>query len=131
MVARELWEATGKRKTAIARVRIRPGSGMITVNKRSASDYFTRKSLLMIVRQPMERVDMGDKLDIDANLCGGGLAGQADALKHGISRALVLMDAQMRSSLKRGGFLTRDARKKERKKYGQPGARKRFQYSKR
>ena len=131
MGAADIFTATGKRKTAIARVRIRSGSGQITVNKRVASDYFTRKSLIMIVRQPLERVEMTEKLDVDANIVGGGLAGQAAALKHGISRALVNMDAEFRSPLKRGGFLTRDARKKERKKYGQPGARKRFQYSKR
>jgi small subunit ribosomal protein S9 len=131
MVARELWEATGKRKRAIARVRIRPGSGQITVNKRSAADYFTRKSLLNIVRQPLDRVEVADQVDVDANICGGGLSGQADALKHGISRALIRMEAEHRAPLKRAGFLTRDDRKKERKKYGQPGARKRFQYSKR
>ena len=131
MAPREIWIATGKRKTAIARVRIRPGSGNITVNRRTARDYFTRKSLLMVVRQPLERVELLDKIDVDANICGGGLSGQADALKHGISRALVNMESELRSPLKRSGFLTRDARKKERKKYGQPGARKRFQYSKR
>ncbi len=131
MAAQEEWKATGKRKTSIARVRIRPGAGVITVNKRSAGDYFTRQSLLMIIRQPFDHIEQGDKFDVDANLCGGGLSGQAEALRHGISRALVRMDPEVRSSLKRGGFLTRDARKKERKKYGQPGARKRFQYSKR
>jgi small subunit ribosomal protein S9 len=131
MAAQEEWKATGKRKTSIARVRIRPGAGVITVNKRSAGDYFMRQSLLMIIRQPLEHIELGDKYDVDANLCGGGLSGQAEALRHGISRALVRMDPEFRSSLKRGGFLTRDARKKERKKYGQPGARKRFQYSKR
>lgn len=131
MAAQEEWKATGKRKTSIARVRIRPGAGVITVNKRSAGDYFTRQSLLMIIRQPLEHIEQAEKYDVDANLCGGGLSGQAEALRHGISRALVRMDPEFRSSLKRGGFLTRDARKKERKKYGQPGARKRFQYSKR
>ena len=131
MAAQEIWAATGKRKTSIARVRIRQGSGVITVNNRSASDYFTRQSLLMIIRQPLAHLDQGDKIDVDANLCGGGLAGQAEALRHGIARALIEMDPENRPSLKRAGFLTRDARKKERKKYGQPGARKRFQYSKR
>jgi len=131
MAAQEEWKATGKRKTSIARVRIRPGAGVITVNKRSAGDYFMRQSLLMIIRQPLEHIEHGDKLDVDANLCGGGLSGQAEALRHGISRALVRMDLDVRSSLKRGGFLTRDARKKERKKYGQKGARARFQFSKR
>jgi small subunit ribosomal protein S9 len=131
MAVQEQWTATGKRKTSIARVRIKPGAGVITVNHRSASDYFTRQSLLMIIRQPLEHVEQGEQLDVEANLCGGGLSGQAEALRHGISRALVRMDPEYRSSLKRGGFLTRDARKKERKKYGQPGARKRFQYSKR
>ena len=131
MAAQEEWKATGKRKTSIARVRIRPGAGVITVNRRAAGDYFMRQSLLMIVRQPLEHIEQGEKFDVDANLCGGGLSGQAEALRHGISRALVRMDPEFRASLKRGGFLTRDARKKERKKYGQPGARKRFQYSKR
>ncbi|MBW2260571.1 MAG: 30S ribosomal protein S9 [Deltaproteobacteria bacterium] len=131
MAAREEWKATGKRKTSIARVRIRPGAGVITVNKRTAGDYFMRQSLLMIIRQPMEHVEQVDKFDVDAKLCGGGLSGQAEALRHGISRALVVMDSEFRTTLKRGGFLTRDARKKERKKYGQPGARKRFQFSKR
>ena len=131
MAAQEEWKATGKRKTSIARVRIRPGGGTITVNKRAAGDYFTRQSLLMIIRQPLDHIEQAEKFDVDANLCGGGLSGQAEALRHGISRALVRMDPEFRSSLKRAGFLTRDARKKERKKYGQPGARKRFQYSKR
>ena len=131
MVVRDVWSATGKRKTSIARVRIRPGSGTITVNKRVASDYFTRKSLLMIVKQPLEQVTQADKWDVDASILGGGLSGQAEALRHGIVRALVAADPENRPTLKRAGFLTRDARKKERKKYGQPGARKRFQYSKR
>jgi small subunit ribosomal protein S9 len=131
MAAREEWTATGKRKTAIARVRLRPGTGVITVNKRSAGDYFTRQSLMMIIRQPLDHVEQNEKLDVEANLCGGGLAGQAEALRHGVARALTQMDPEYRSALKRAGFLTRDARKKERKKYGQPGARKRFQYSKR
>jgi len=131
MIAREEWTATGKRKTSIARVRIKPGTGTITVNKRSAVDYFSRKVLVNIVRQPLEHVQQEDKLDIDANLVGGGLSGQAEALRHGIARALTRLDPEFRPVLKRAGLLTRDARKKERKKYGQPGARKRFQYSKR
>jgi small subunit ribosomal protein S9 len=116
---------------AIARVRLSPGTGVITVNRRAAMDYFTRQSLINIIRQPLQRVEQDGKLDIDANLSGGGLAGQAEALRHGIARALLKVDPEFRSMLKRAGFVTRDARKKERKKYGQPGARKRFQYSKR
>jgi small subunit ribosomal protein S9 len=131
MVAEEQWIATGKRKMAIARVRLSPGTGVITVNRRAAMDYFTRQSLINIIRQPLQRVEQDGKLDIDANLSGGGLAGQAEALRHGIARALLKVDPEFRSMLKRAGFVTRDARKKERKKYGQPGARKRFQYSKR
>lgn len=123
--------ATGKRKTAIARIYMKEGSGVITVNKRNFDDYFTRESLKMIIRQPLEVAGKKDRFDFCVNVDGGGMAGQAGAVKHGISRALVEYDAELRSVLKKAGFLTRDSRIKERKKYGQPGARKRFQFSKR
>ena len=123
--------ATGKRKEAAARVRITEGSGKITVNGREVDEYFRRPVLTMLVRQPLELVDMADRIDIVAFVKGGGLSGQAGAIRHGLARALVEMDATLRTPLKRAGFMTRDSRAKERKKYGQPGARKKFQYSKR
>ena len=123
--------ATGKRKCAIARVYMKEGSGVITVNKRNFDDYFTRDSLMMIIQQPLDIVGKKDKFDFYINVCGGGIAGQAGAVKHGISKALLEYDIELRPILKRAGFLTRDSRIKERKKYGQPGARKRFQFSKR
>jgi small subunit ribosomal protein S9 len=123
--------ATGKRKTAVARVWISPGSGKITVNERGANDYFVRETNQMIMRQSLELLELVDQYDVQATVAGGGHSAQAEAMRHGIARALCEADPERRSSLKRAGFLTRDARKKERKKYGQPGARKRFQYSKR
>ena len=123
--------ATGKRKTAVARVYMKPGSGVLVINKRNFDDYFTRDSLKMIIQQPLELVGRKDQFDLFVNVKGGGIAGQAGAIKHGISKALVEYDLDLRTALKRAGFLTRDARIKERKKYGQPGARKRFQFSKR
>jgi len=123
--------ATGKRKTAIARIWIRPGSGTITVNNVPADEYFERETSRMIMRQSLELIEAVDQYDVIATVCGGGHSAQAEAMRHGISRALCAVDPERRSVLKRAGFLTRDARKKERKKYGQPGARKRFQYSKR
>jgi small subunit ribosomal protein S9 len=123
--------ATGKRKSAIARVYMKSGSGNITVNKRNYEEYFTRPSLKMIIRQPLEITGKKDQFDFNINVAGGGVAGQAGAVKHGISKALMEFDAELRPVLKKAGFLTRDARVKERKKYGQPGARKRFQFSKR
>jgi len=123
--------ATGKRKTAVARVWISSGSGKITVNDRSSDDYFVRETNRMIMRQSLELLELGDQYDVKATVLGGGHSAQAEAMRHGIARALCLADPERRPSLKRAGFLTRDARKKERKKYGQPGARKRFQYSKR
>ncbi|NUO52651.1 MAG: 30S ribosomal protein S9 [Polyangiaceae bacterium] len=123
--------ATGKRKTAVARVWLKPGSGQISVNQRSADEYFERETSRMIMRQPLELIEVLDQYDVVATVAGGGHSAQAEAMRHGIARALVAGDAERRSPLKRAGFLTRDARKKERKKYGQPGARKRFQYSKR
>jgi small subunit ribosomal protein S9 len=123
--------ATGKRKTAVARVYMKPGSGVLVINKRNFDDYFTRDSLKMVIQQPLELVGRKDQFDLFVNVKGGGIAGQAGAIKHGISKALVEYDLDLRPALKRAGFLTRDARIKERKKYGQPGARKRFQFSKR
>ena len=123
--------ATGKRKSAIARVYMKAGSGNIVVNKRSYEEYFTRPSLKMIIKQPFEITDKNGQFDLYINVSGGGVAGQAVAVKHGISKALLEYDVQLRPILKKAGFLTRDARIVERKKYGQPGARKRFQFSKR
>ena len=123
--------ATGKRKCAIARIYMKEGSGVLTVNKRNFDDYFTSDSLKMIIQQPIELVGKKGKFDFFINVNGGGMAGQAGAVKHGISKALVEYDLALRSALKKAGFLTRDSRIKERKKYGQPGARKRFQFSKR
>jgi small subunit ribosomal protein S9 len=123
--------ATGKRKTAVARVWLIPGAGKITVNKRGADDYFVRETNRMVMRQSLELLEVLDQYDVAATVAGGGHSAQAEAMRHGIARALCAIDPERRPSLKRAGFLTRDARKKERKKYGQPGARKRFQYSKR
>ncbi|HPD56879.1 MAG TPA: 30S ribosomal protein S9 [Smithellaceae bacterium] len=123
--------ATGKRKSAIARVYMKTGSGNIVINKRNFDEYFTRPSLKMVIRQPLEITGKKDQFDFYVNVVGGGVAGQAGAVKHGISKALLEYDAELRPVLKKAGFLTRDARVKERKKYGQPGARKRFQFSKR
>jgi small subunit ribosomal protein S9 len=122
---------TGRRKTAIARTRIYAGSGGITVNGRSVDEYFPRKTLQMIIRQPLVLSKMAEKLDIKVNVVGGGVTGQAEAVRHGISRALLLLDPELRPVLKKAGLLTRDARKKERKKYGLRAARARYQYSKR
>ena len=123
--------ATGKRKTAVARVWISPGSGQIVVNGIPADEYFERETSRMIIRQSLEQLELGDQFDVRATVAGGGHSAQAEAVRHGIARALVLSDSERRRPLKRAGFLTRDARQKERKKYGQPGARKHFQYSKR
>jgi small subunit ribosomal protein S9 len=110
---------------------MKEGSGLLTINKRNFDDYFTRDSLKMLIQQPLEMTGQKDKFDFFINVCGGGVAGQAGAIKHGISKVLVEYDLALRSTLKKAGFLTRDSRIKERKKYGQPGARKRFQFSKR
>ncbi|MBI4953501.1 MAG: 30S ribosomal protein S9 [Myxococcales bacterium] len=123
--------ATGKRKTAIARVWLKPGTGEITINSRKSDDYFVRETSRMVMRQSLELLELGDKYDVWATVEGGGHSAQAEAVRHGLARALAGEDPEKRTALKRAGFLTRDARKKERKKYGQPGARKRFQYSKR
>lgn len=122
---------TGKRKNAVARTRLYQGTGQIFINDRPYEDYFPRKTLQMIVQQALKLTKLSDKFDIKVNVCGGGVAGQAQAVRHGIARALLEVDPELRGTLKRAGFLTRDARKKERKKYGQRGARARFQYSKR
>ncbi len=123
--------ATGRRKTAVARVWLSPGTGKFTVNKVDGDNYFERESTRMVMRQALEQLEQLDKWDVVATVTGGGHSAQGEALRHGISRALADSDPDYRSTLKKAGFLTRDARKKERKKYGQPGARKRFQYSKR
>jgi len=123
--------ATGKRKTAVARVWVAPGSGQVTVNGKTADQYFERETSRMIMRQALELIEVVDQYDVWATVQGGGHSAQAEAMRHGIARALIAIDPERRSAIKRAGFLTRDARKKERKKYGQPGARKRFQYSKR
>ncbi len=122
---------TGRRKTSVARVFLRPGQGQITVNRRPFEDYFPRESLRLLVAQPLELTGTATQLDVKANVSGGGLSGQAGAVRHGIARALLIFNDKLRPQLKRAGFLTRDPRMKERKKYGQPGARKRFQFSKR
>lgn len=125
------WYATGKRKRAVARVWMKPGTGTIVINRRNEDIYFPRAISRMIMRQPLELVEMDEKYDFLVNVTGGGLAAQADAIKHGISRVLCEADLAFRPALKKAGFLTRDAREVERKKYGQPGARKHFQFSKR
>ncbi len=122
---------TGRRKTAVARVRLATGSGKITVNGRAFEVYFPLDTLRATVSQPLTLTGNGDKLDVRVNVVGGGPAGQAGATRHGIARALLKFDATLRPALKAEGFLTRDPRARERKKYGQPGARKRFQFSKR
>ena len=124
--------ATGKRKTSIARVHLRPGSGAFMLNERTLDEYFGgHNALKMLVRQPFAVTETGEKFDVLAILDGGGVASQAGALRHGISRALCEFNLELRAKLKKAGFLTRDARIKERKKYGQKGARRRFQFSKR
>lgn len=123
--------ATGRRKSAVARVRLSAGSGKVTINGRSAVDYFKVENMREFVFMPFKATDTSDKFDLKINVKGGGISGQAGAVRHGISRALLELDENFRPSLKSEGYLTRDPRTKERKKYGQPKARKRFQYSKR
>jgi small subunit ribosomal protein S9 len=125
------YNATGRRKTSVARVSLSPGDGQIIVNKKPADVYFPRETLRMVIRQPIEIAGITGKYNITAIVTGGGLSGQAGALRHGITRAIVDMNSDFRSKLKKEGFITRDPREKERKKYGQKGARKRFQFSKR
>jgi small subunit ribosomal protein S9 len=122
---------TGRRKTSTARVFLRPGTGQVTVNDKTFDQYFFDEVHRMLVKQPLQISDAADKFDVLVNVCGGGMRGQAGAVQHGIARALVGYSAELRQILKKAGFLRRDPRMKERKKYGQPGARKRFQFSKR
>ena len=122
---------TGRRKSATARVFIKPGTGEIIINKRKLEDYFDNEVHRMVIRQPLHLTDTVSKFDIMVNVDGGGKAGQAGAVRHGVTRALVEFNPEFRTRLKRAGFITRDPRAKERKKYGQKGARKRFQFSKR
>jgi small subunit ribosomal protein S9 len=122
---------TGRRKEAVARVRVTPGSGNITINDRTLDEYFGRETAKMILVEPLKLVDQMGKLDVAVNVHGGGMSGQAGAIRHGITRALCELNPDFRPVLKKAGFITRDARAVERKKYGQPGARKRFQFSKR
>ena len=123
--------ATGRRKESIARVRMKPGSGEFVVNDRTLDEYFGRETSKMILNQPLQILEQVGKVDVTVNVVGGGLSGQAGAIRHGLSRALCLLNPEFRTPLKKAGFLTRDARVVERKKYGQPGARRRFQFSKR
>ena len=123
--------ATGRRKNSIARVRIMPGEGKVTVNKRPFNAYFPREVNRLIIMQPIETAKLESKLDIFVNANGGGLSGQAGAIKQGIARALVKMDATLKADIKKAGFLTRDSRMRERKKYGRKRARRRFQFTKR
>jgi small subunit ribosomal protein S9 len=125
------YNSTGRRKRSIARVNLVAGKGSITVNDRDIDSYFPRETLRMIIRQPLQLTGTAAKYDVLASVSGGGLSGQAGALRHGIARALVVADADMKSKLKKEGLLTRDPREVERKKYGQAGARRRFQFSKR
>jgi small subunit ribosomal protein S9 len=131
MAERNVYYATGRRKEAVARVWMTPGSGKILINQRDIDTYFGRATSKMVLRQPIEATDTTGKYDFHVNVRGGGLSGQADAIKHGITRALMKMDPVLRKTLKPLGFVTRDPRIKERKKYGQRGARARFQFSKR
>jgi small subunit ribosomal protein S9 len=130
-MATKEYYATGKRKLAIARTWLRPGVGQIVINGRPIDQYFSRETAKMVVLQPLELTDTVGKFDILVNVTGGGLSGQAGAIKHGISKALLVFDPLLRSVLKKAGFITRDSRVKERKKYGLKGARARYQYSKR
>jgi small subunit ribosomal protein S9 len=123
--------ATGRRKHAVARVWMQPGSGKVDINHRTLEDYFGRETSRMVFRQALELTETTGRFDVFVTVCGGGLSGQADAIRHGISRVLIKVDPTYRPALKKAGYLTRDARQKERKKYGQRGARARFQFSKR
>ena len=123
--------ATGRRKEATARVWVKPGTGAMLVNGRPLDEYFGRETSIMIINQPLQVLEQMGKIDATVNVVGGGLSGQAGAIRHGISRALCKLNPEFRPPLKKAGFLTRDARAVERKKYGRPGARKRFQFSKR
>ena len=130
-VDKNAFYATGRRKEAVARVWMMPGSGKISINQREVDDYFGRATSKMVVRQPLELTETVGRYDIFVNVCGGGLSGQAEAIRHGVTRSLMKINASFRPNLKRVGYITRDSRQKERKKYGQRGARARFQFSKR
>ncbi|PLX71891.1 MAG: 30S ribosomal protein S9 [Desulfuromonas sp.] len=130
-MAEQKFYATGKRKTSVARVWLKPGTGNIVVNKRALDEYFGRPTSKMVVRQPLELTENVGKFDIFVNVSGGGPSGQAGAIKHGITKALLEADPELRATLKKAGFITRDSRIKERKKYGKRAARRSFQFSKR
>jgi small subunit ribosomal protein S9 len=130
-VSQTQYYGTGRRKTAAARVYLRPGAGEMKVNGRTLDSYFPNEVLKMIIKQPLLLTETAERFDIHVTVAGGGSAGQAGAIRHGISRALLELNGELRERLKSAGFLTRDPRKKERKKYGQRGARARFQFSKR
>lgn len=130
-MADKVFTATGRRKTSVARVFLRPGKGKITINDRTLQEYFGRETARMIVMQPFDVTQTGGIYDIDVNVTGGGNSGQAGAIRHGITRALMQLNSELRSPLKKAGFVTRDPRAVERKKYGRHKARKRPQYSKR
>ncbi|OEU81849.1 MAG: 30S ribosomal protein S9 [Desulfobacterales bacterium C00003060] len=127
----ESYYGTGKRKTSVARTWLKPGKGIITINNRTIDDYFGRETAKMVVEQPLVLTDTYDSFDVKANVSGGGVSGQAAAVRHGITKALLQFNPEFRPMLKKAGLITRDARVKERKKYGQKGARAHFQYSKR
>ena len=131
MVHKQALQATGRRKTSVARVRLLPGTGQITINKKPIEEYFGRESLVILATSPIRSVEAEGRYDLFANVDGGGHSGQAGALRMAIARALKAADPAVKPALDRDGHLTRDPRMKERKKYGQPGARKRFQFSKR
>jgi small subunit ribosomal protein S9 len=130
-VAEIQYYGTGRRKTSTARVYLRPGAGEVVVNHKTFAQYFPNETLRMIIRQPLQLTETANKFDILVNVAGGGPSGQAGAIRHGITRALIEFNADLRPTLKHAGLVTRDPRIKERKKYGQKGARKRFQFSKR
>lgn len=130
-MAKDQLHAIGKRKTAVARVYLSPGTGQFTINKRPLDQYLLRESDRTYATEPLVLTDMAGRFNVYANVRGGGIAGQAGAIRHGVSRALLLHDPELRERLKKAGFLTRDSRMKERKKYGMKSARARFQYSKR
>ena len=131
MTTKTYFAATGRRKNSVARVRIAEGTGTVTVNDRPFAAYFPRESNRLIIMQPLELAKLDTKIDVFVNVNGGGLSGQAGAIRHGISRALVSMDENLKKDIKKAGFLTRDARMRERKKYGRKRARRRFQFTKR
>lgn len=131
MAEQNRYYATGRRKTAVARVWVTPGTGKFVINSRDDADYFTRATARMIIRQPFDEIEHSDQFDVLATVKGGGMSSQAGALRHGITRALMQLNPDWRPSLKAAGYVTRDPRKKERKKYGMKGARARYQFSKR